>query len=108
MFYKCRTTHYAINKNFASPEIFLLLGGMPMKPMPIRFTREQDARLTALAASGEFTKQELVRLAVEKLFELLDAGEEVVVQKVLRKQAAAPRTQAGSNGHTKGTGKGAS
>jgi hypothetical protein len=57
-----------------------------MKPMPIRFTKEQDARLSALAASGEFTKQELVRLAVEKLFERLDAGEEVVVQKILRRQ----------------------
>lgn len=67
---------------------------MPMKPMPIRFTKEQDARLSALAASGEFTKQELVRLAVEKLFERLDAGEEVVVQKVLKNQVGAVKTRA--------------
>jgi hypothetical protein len=57
---------------------------MLSKPLPIRLTVDQDARLSALAASGDFTKQELVRLAVEKLFERLDAGEEVVVQKVLR------------------------
>jgi hypothetical protein len=62
---------------------------MAMKPMPIRFTEEQDARLAALAASGDFTKQELVRLAVTKLFERLDKGEAFVVQKVLRTQREA-------------------
>jgi len=67
---------------------------MRTKPMPIRFTREQDERLSSLAASGEFSKQELVRLAVQKLFERLDAGEEVVVQKILRarkESASSPR-----------------
>jgi len=61
-----------------------------MKPIPIRFTEEQDTRLSALAASGDFTKQELVRLAVQRLFERLDDGEDIVVQKVLKAHAAAP------------------
>jgi hypothetical protein len=88
-------------ENFAFLGFLFLLPGMSMKPMPIRFTKEQDARLSALAASGEFSKQELVRLAVEKLFERLDAGEEVVVQKILRRQmlegqigAVSPKTDA--------------
>jgi hypothetical protein len=82
-----RTT-FSIQVVFAFFKKFFFVGEMPMKPMPIRFTTEQDARLSALAASGDFTKQELVRLAVEKLFERLDAGEEVVVQKVLRAAGA--------------------
>jgi hypothetical protein len=75
---------------------FFFVGEMPMKPMPIRFTAEQDARLSALAASGDFTKQELVRLAVKKLFERLDAGEEVVVQKVLRAAGAGAGARSGA------------
>jgi hypothetical protein len=69
--------------------------------MPIRFTEEQDARLSALAASGDFTKQELVRLAVQKLFEQLDAGEDVVAQKIPRARDAASRAPATRKEHPK-------
>ncbi|MDR2982012.1 MAG: hypothetical protein LBV12_07160 [Puniceicoccales bacterium] len=65
-----------------------------MIPMPVRLTEEQHQRLDALSPpGGDFTKQELIRLAIDRLFEALDAGEEIVFNKVLAlgKSGAPPK-----------------